>query len=273
MTGLCTNTGALGGEDHRVKCLPVKNLNSPSLTKATYARFCFRSLLFAFPVKSVMASASRDAAALTITLPIGPIEIPQLHAQSSQNPTPTVEALIVCVSAYAMIPTITRVPRIVLADKPFEIELGVAALEPGADETASAWAARTISCYLSNLAMLSVVIDSEGQVPSLLDVPVAVRHTCGGLIARALVRPSAWADAASVTVASLTLAGRSLPCDCLPATLRVGYNHAPAPKAAVLVASKRGDVPALRGALDDGGSTEETDEVCAWSGLEEGEGI
>ena len=66
----------------------------------------------------------------------------------------------------------------------------------------------------------------------------------------------------SVTVVSLSLAGRPLPCDCLPATLQVGYNHAPAPAGAVFAAAMAGDVPALQAALDAGGSTEEAGEVC-----------
>ena len=59
-----------------------------------------------------------------------------------------------------------------------------------------------------------------------------------GWIARALARPAAWADAASIAVVSLALGGRPLPCDC----------H-----------------PALQAALDAGGSTEEADEVRSYS--------
>lgn len=60
---------------------------------------------------------------------------------------------------------------------------------------------------------------------------------------------------------SPTIAGRPLPCDRLPATLRVGYNHAPAPVGALFRAAKTGDVAALRVALDAGGSTEEANTV------------
>ena len=77
-----------------------------------------------------------------------------------------------------------------------------------------------------------------------------------------MLLPGPWkADAASLTVVSLSLAGRLLPSDCLPATLPVGYNHAPAPAGAVLAAANASDVPALRAALDSGGSTEEAGEV------------
>ena len=60
---------------------------------------------------------------------------------------------------------------------------------------------------------------------------------------------------------ALSLAGHILPSDCLPVTLQVGYNHAPAPEGAVYAAAEAGDVPALQAALDAGGSTEEADEV------------
>ena len=39
------------------------------------------------------------------------------------------------------------------------------------------------------------------------------------------------------------------------------YNHAPAPKGAVMAAAKAGDLPALKVALRNGGSTEEKDSV------------
>ena len=84
----------------------------------------------------------------------------------------------------------------------------------------------------------------------------------GGIwVIRALIRPAAWAEAASVTVVSLSLVDRLLSCDSLPATLRIGYNHAPTPTGAVLEAAKAGDAAALQAALDAGGSTEEADEV------------
>ena len=82
-----------------------------------------------------------------------------------------------------------------------------------------------------------------------------------------MLLPGPWkADAASLTVVSLSLAGRLLPSDCLPATLPVGYNHAPAPAGAVLEAAMAGDVPALHAALEAGGSTEEACEVRGWGG-------
>ena len=78
-----------------------------------------------------------------------------------------------------------------------------------------------------------------------------------------MLLPGPWkADAASITVVSLSLAGRPLFCDCLPATMRVGYNHSRAPAGAVFAAAGAGDVPALWAAIEAGGSTEEADRVC-----------
>lgn len=83
----------------------------------------------------------------------------------------------------------------------------------------------------------------------------------GGWIARALIPPSTWANAVSVTVVALSLAGQPLPCKYLPLFLHVGYNHTPAPEGAVLVAGKAGNVPALQAALEARGSTEEANDV------------
>jgi len=124
-----------------------------------------------------------------------------------------------------------------------------------------AGAALSIASWISAHALLHICIDVPGTLIGEVSVPVTTRPSGGGWIIRALVRLSAWAEAASVTVFSLSLAGQPLPCDSLPATLRVGYNHAPAPAGAVLVAARGGDVPALQTALDAGGSTEEATEV------------
>ena len=110
-------------------------------------------------------------------------------------------------------------------------------------------------------ALLSIAVEVPGQPQVAVSLPVSARVSGSVWIARALVSPTTWADAVSVTVVSLSLAGRPLPCDCLPAILRVGYNHAPASAGAVFAAAKAGDVPAQQAALDAGGSTEEADTV------------
>ena len=140
------------------------------------------------------------------------------------------------------------------SNRPLELELAAVGL--GAD----AVTAVSIASWLSAHARLAIAVEVPGQPREEVFLPVSVRPSGGSWIARALVRPRAWADAASVTVVSLSLAGRSLPCDCLPATLQVGYNHAPAPAGEVLAAAKASDLPALQAALD-AGSTEEATAV------------
>lgn len=125
------------------------------------------------------------------------------------------------------------------------------------DSAVSLSLARSIALH----ANLSIVIEASGVLQTSLEVPVSVHRSDKGWAVRALVCPATWADAKSVAVVGLSFAGRPLPCASIPAILRVGYNHAYAPAGAVLAAAKVGDVPALHTALDDGGSTEETNEV------------
>ena len=167
--------------------------------------------------------------------------------------TSAVEARLVCPYANAL--SLTGVPARVLADRPLELKLAAVGSGAGGDT------AQSIASWISAHACLAIAIDLAGQPREEVSLLVEARASGSGWILRAFARPSAWADAASVTVVSLSLAGRPLPCDCLPATLRVGYNHAPAHAGAVLAAARAGDVVALQAALDAGGSTEEAGEV------------
>ena len=151
--------------------------------------------------------------------------------------------------------SLTRVPARVQADRPLEIELAAAGFSAGGI------VAESVASWISAYALLAIAVEVPVQPREEVSVLVKARPSGDGWIARALIHPSAWADAASVTVMSLSLAGRPLPCDCLPAKLRVGYNHARAPAGAVIAAAESGDVPALQAALDAGRSTYETNEV------------
>ena len=148
---------------------------------------------------------------------------------------------------------LNRVPPRVHADQALELELADIGLcaGPGMAESIASW--------ISAHALLQISI--QGRPQEKASVLVKARPSEGAWIVRALVRPASWTDAASVTVVSLSLAGRPVPCDSLPATLRVGYNHAPAPAGAVYAAAKVGDLPALLEAIEAGGSTEEADTV------------
>ena len=140
--------------------------------------------------------------------------------------------------------SLSRVRPLVHADRPLELEL--AAVGQGA----GAGAAESVASWISAHAVLRISDEVPGQPRGEVSVLVKARPSEGGWIVRVLVRPAYWANAASVTVVSLSLAGRPLPCHCLPATLRVGYNHAPAPGGAVYAAAKTGDVPALQAAIE-----------------------
>ena len=190
---------------------------------------------------------------LTFTLPVGPLEVSALGMEPCDSATSGIEARLVSPSASALV--LTRVPFRLHADRPLELEL--AAVGPGAVDGA----AESIASWISAHACLAIAVEVPGQPRGEVTLPFSARPCDGGWIARALVRPASWADAASVTVVSLSLADRLMACDCLPATLRVGYNHARVTDGSVFAAAKVGDVAALQAALDAGGSTEEADEV------------
>ena len=164
-----------------------------------------------------------------------------------------IEARLVC--PYASGIALTGIPALVHADRPLELEIAAVGLIAEGD------VAESIASWISAHACLAIAVEVPGQPREEVFLPVSTRPSGGGWIARALVRPAAWADAASLTVVSLSRAGRPLPCDCLPATLQVGYNHSRAPAGTLSEAAEAGDVAALQAALDAGGSTEEADEV------------
>ena len=164
-----------------------------------------------------------------------------------------IEARLVSPSASEF--ALSRVPPRVHAYRPLEVEL--ASIGQGVDTGT----AESVASWISAHALLHISVEAPGEPQREVSVLVKARLSGGRWIARALVRPAAWANAVSVTVHSMSLAGRPVPCDCLPATLRVGYNHAPAPEGAIFAAATAGDVPALQAAIEAGGSTEEADEV------------
>ena len=202
------------------------------------------------------AALTLVTAALESNLPTSPLDTPELGVEPCLSPFSAIEARLVSPSVGTVM--VCRVPPRTHADLPIEVEL--ASIGP----TSQASAPTDIASCLSTHARLCVSFETkQGRSLWFDSVPVSVRPSNGGWVARALIRPAAWADAASITVASFSFAGRPLPCDCLPASLRVGYNHTtPAPAGAVLAAAQAGDVSALKAALDAGGPTEEADGVC-----------
>ena len=193
-----------------------------------------------------------EASALTS---LGPLEIPDLAMGPCHSIASIIEACIVSPSPSAV--TFARVSAFVLGDQPLEVEFEVVGTFSG--PRALEFAAR--SNFIR--AQLTVVVETAGwrHTRTLHCGLVPVRPSDIGWIARALIHPASWVGAASVTVTSFSLAGRPLPCARLPSTLRVGYNHAPAPAGAVFAAAQAGDAAALQFALKSGASTEEADEV------------
>ena len=190
--------------------------------------------------------------ALCAALPVSPTEIKVLELEHCRFPTLAIEARLASPTASDVEPI--RIPQRVYAYRPIEIVLA---------PVGRVWdlsTAESVARCISTHGRLSLDIPGWTSRASL-SVPVYVRPSDGGWIARALTHPAAWADAASVTVHSMSFAGRSLPCDCLPSTLQGSYNHAPAPEGAVYAAAQAGNVQALQAALDAGGSTEDTDGV------------
>ena len=208
-------------------------------------------------------SEHRAAHALTdmaFALPLAPLEIPALGMEPYVSTTSAVEARLVSPTASAL--ALIRVPALVHADRPLDIELATVGL--GVDSSV----AESVASWISAHSHLQISVDVPGQCGGEIVVYVTARPSVSGWTARALIRPASWADAASITVSSLSLAGRLLPCECLPATLRVGYNHAPAPAGAVFAAAYAGNILALQATVDAGGSTGEADEVR--SGMRQG---
>ena len=193
---------------------------------------------------------TRSAAALARDLPVGPLEILPLELESFLAPSSgsVIEACLIGPSASEIV--VTHVPSIVLADRPIEITFTYIGVPRGAHATS------LTTCSIAFHALIAI----EARVS--VCVLYTVRRSGGDFVARALMHPSSWVDAACMTLLSLTLAERPLLRCCLPATLPVGYNHAPAPAGAVFAAARSRDIPALHVALNAGGSTEEVDEVC-----------
>lgn len=199
-----------------------------------------------------------EVAALASCHLMGPLETPELGMMWFKSSVHAIEASVVSPSASAITLAYLCTPPVVHYDRPVEVKLST--ISPALGSRAAATVARIASAHA--LLSVQVVFETNGAGPSAaLSAPVCVRPSDGGWIARILLRPACWADASLIIVESLSLAGRPLPSTCLPATMRVGYNHAPTSLGAAHVAAKAGDASALQAALEAGGSTEEADEV------------
>jgi hypothetical protein len=114
----------------------------------------------------------------------------------------------------------------------------------------------------------------SGGLPTPLDFSAALAagdEVIGGCIDLVVSVPE---DAAGseVILRRVNVAGCDVPLDKATVRVIVGFNHTPAPAGRVYAAAEAGDIPALTRALDDGCSTQETDDevrnVCRPHSLE-----
>lgn len=198
---------------------------------------------------------TRKSATIASTLPVGPLEVPDVDMRRFPVPSSPME---VCVASPSVIAIALAFKRaLFVVKRPLEIKFTCMGLQLGTSVTESITRVLSINALIT----VSVELADQTRTANIFSVPISVRPAGDGCIARILVRPELWADANSVTVLSLSLAGRPVSCGSLPVTVPVDYNHRKAPNGETSLASKAGDVPAIKLALRAGESTEEADEV------------
>lgn len=183
-----------------------------------------------------------------------PLEIVDLALEPSEFSASAIEACLSSPSMRAIM--LTSWPPVAYVDRPLDLAIAV----PGNLPQCARLAASMVHSICAN-ASFAVAVEAQGRPRASFSVPVSMRPSGDSWVARALIRPATWADADFVSLDYVAFAGQPLACDCLPGRLRVGFNHAPAAAAAVLKASREGNVPALQAALNARGSTEDSDEV------------
>ena len=202
--------------------------------------------------RSIVVPLTRAAALLASASPGCQAEIPELGMAPCRSFTSAIGACLVNPTVSSLM--LTSVPPFVLADRPLEFELTAVDPDLGAREISS------VARSVSQLAHVCISVEANGCAS--LSAPVSLRPFGVGWIARAMLHPTAWIDAASVSVVSFTLAVQNpLPGRSLPATLRVGYNLNPSPAGPVFAAANAGSALVLKSLLDAGCSTEEAGKV------------
>ena len=152
---------------------------------------------------------TRRAAVLANIVPADPLEVSELFTETRHSGSP-ISAAFVSPSALAMALDCLLLPPALHADRPLEIGLAAVGTRP------CARAAALISRRISVHARLSVVIETVGRSRVSHCVPITARLSRRGWIARALILPLSWADAATITVLAFTFAGRpvAFPLQC-----------------------------------------------------------
>jgi hypothetical protein len=133
------------------------------------------------------------------------------------------------------------------------------------------------SCAAESFKGVARVIRAQiekifGGVPTTLDFSVAVSaggEAPGGCIDLVVTVPADAALGSEVVLRRVSVAGCDVALGKAPVRVIVGFNHEPVPVGRLYASALLGDIPALTQALDDGCSTQETDEasiiICPYS--------
>ena len=113
------------------------------------------------------------------------------------------------------------------------------------------------------IAIMRSVSNLDGGVIDVqvaVDIQAAVTLNCLFLT---VAVPPGTPDGSCVMIHAVWVAGVSVVLNELASSVTIGFNHAPAPAGAVIDAAVANDLPGLKQALGNGGSTEEIDRVSA----------
>ena len=215
-------------------------------------------------LKSVRDALDESRCELDCELPIAPVESDLISFEASLasgSPLGSVNAHPgVIPSALAL----SAVTKHVCRGRPAVFRLGPRLGAPESDPAALA--------ALSPVIRARAVIQRPGDQTAAAAVAASsvplplLPFTCepavgGGGIDIRVSLPASAPDGSRVTCMSVSVAGCEVDLGEAPACVVVGFVHTPASEGPVMDAAEAGDLPALWGALDNGGSTEEADSV------------
>ena len=112
------------------------------------------------------------------------------------------------------------------------------------------------------IATLRIANPDGGEVDVQVSVDIEVNIKLSCVLLKVAV-PLGTQYGARVVINHVWVAGCAVVLNELSSIVTIGFNHATAPAGAMMAAAKDGDLPALKVALRNGGSTEEKDAVSA----------
>lgn len=201
---------------------------------------------------------ARQTSQMVSLLPAGPVALPELVLVESQAASIGLRLCAPTADDFSL----DALPTILLPHMPLVITF--CSLDDSATGTEAI--ARFIEQHLKVVVSVAASLTTtpgDTTEPDVASLAVSARPVNDGRRIAARVSPSSWDLASAVTLRELLLAGSPFPVASLPARLRVGFNHDPAPCGEVYAAAQMGDALALQVALAAGGSTEETNNVSS----------